>query len=103
MATKYQIISWRDIPAQVKVVSGRTRVGRPLSKRFPVAIDEAAMRAGLTESDAYLAAWQVGEWHERDGAIEEVADDLAAELEAAYPPERLRSLIEQQGLEKEEE
>lgn len=99
MTAKYQIISWRDIPAQVKVVSGRERVGRPLSKRFPVAIDEAAMRAGLTASEDYLEQWQPGEWHEREGELQAIADALVAEIEAAYPPLRLKTLIEQFGLE----
>jgi hypothetical protein len=99
MTTKYQIIFWRDIPAQVKVKVGRKRTGRPLSNRFPVAIDEAAMRAGLTNSADYLAQWRNGEWLERDGELEVVADTLLAELEAAYSPERLRTLIEQHGFE----
>ncbi|WP_420641229.1 virulence factor [Candidatus Leptofilum sp.] len=96
---KYQIIYWRDIPAQVKVVAGRQRVGRPLSKRFPVAIDEAAMRSGKTESTDYLAEWRNSDWQERDGEIEEIADALVDELEADYPPQRLRTLIQQHGLE----
>ena len=100
MTTKYQIIYWRDIPAQVKVKAGRQRAGRPLSNRFPVAIDEAAMRAGLTGSDDYLTQWRNGDWQERDGELPEVADALFAEVEAAYPPERLRALIQQQGQEK---
>ena len=100
MTAKYQIISWRDIPAQVKVVSGRDRVGRPLSKRFPVAIDEAAMRAGLTSSDDYLEQWRPGEWQEREGELEDIADSVVAEIEEAYPPQRLKVLIEQNGLEK---
>jgi hypothetical protein len=98
--TKYQIIYWRDIPAQVKVKLGRNRGGRPLSDRFPVAIDEAAMRAGLTGSDDYLAQWRNGGWQEREGDLEEIVDSLVAEIEAAYPPERLRTLIQQHGLEK---
>ena len=99
MLIKYQIVYWRDIPAQVKVKAGRKRMGRPLSNRFPVAIDEAAMRAGLTGSDEYLSQWRNSEWQDRDGELEEVADALVAELEASYPPERLRALIEQHGLE----
>lgn len=99
MTTKYQIIYWRDIPAQVKVKAGRRRAGRPLSSRFPVAIDEAAMRAGITESDDYLAEWRNGDWQEREGELETVADALVAELETAYPPERLRKLVKQHGLE----
>jgi hypothetical protein len=103
MTINYQIIYWRDIPAQIKLKAGRQRVGRPLSNRFPVAIDEAAMRAGLTGSDDYLAQWRNGDWQERDGELEELAAALLAEIEAAYPPERLRTLIQQQGLENSEE
>ena len=102
MTVKYQIIYWRDIPAQVKVKSGRERVGRPLSNRFPVAIDDAAMRAGKIESNDYLAEWHNGDWQEREGELEAVADTLIAELEAAYSPQRLRTLIQQHGLEKAE-
>jgi len=99
MTIKYQIIYWRDMPAQVKVKAGRKRAGRPLSPRFTVSIDEAAMRAGKTESDDYLAEWRNGDWLERDGELDDVVDALIAELEAAYPPERLQSLIQQHGLE----
>ncbi|MBT4185356.1 MAG: hypothetical protein HOE10_08915, partial [Deltaproteobacteria bacterium] len=43
---KKTIIFWRDIPAQILVKEGRTKVKSQLSKRFMVAIDRAAMRAG---------------------------------------------------------
>lgn len=99
MTVRYRIIFWQDIPAQVKAKAGRDRVGRPLSNRFQIAIDEAAMRAGRTGSNDYLDAWRNGEWQERDGELEEVADALVAELEAAYTTERLRTLIRQYGLE----
>ena len=100
MKIKYQIIYWRDIPAQVKAKAGRERSGQALSHRFTVAIDEAAMQAGKTESDDYLAEWRNGGWQERDGEAQEVVGLLVTELEAAYPPERLRALIQQQGQEK---
>jgi hypothetical protein len=100
MTSKYQIISWRDIPAQVKVKAGRQRAGKPLSQRFTASIDEAAMRAGKTESDDYMAEWRTSDWQEREGNLEEIADALVSELEAAYPNERLRLLVEQHGLEK---
>lgn len=99
MTTQYQIIYWRDIPAQVKVKAGRKRFGKPLTDRFPVAIDKAAMRAGKTESDAYLAEWRSSGWQERVGEPEKLVDALIAELEAAYPPQRLRQLIQNGGLE----
>jgi hypothetical protein len=99
MTVNYQIIYWRDIPAQVKVKAGRERAGKPLSQRFTVAIDEAAMRAGLTESSDYLSQWRMSDWQISDGEPAEVAEAVAAELEAAYPPKRLRQLIKQIGLE----
>jgi hypothetical protein len=97
---KYQIVYWRDIPAQVKVKVGRSRAGCPLSNRFTAAIDEAAMRAGLTGSEDYLDQWRNSGWQERSGELEDVAKAIAAEIESAYPAERLRLLIRQHGLEK---
>lgn len=97
MKINYQIISWRDIPAQVKVKAGRLRAGQPLSQRFIDAIDKAAMRAGKTDSDEYMAEWHTSNWQERDGNLEEVAATLVVELEAAYPDERLHRLMEQLG------
>ncbi len=99
MSTKYQIIYWRDIPAQVKVRAGRQRLSRPLSKRFLVAIDEAAMRVGLTGSEDYLTQWRNGEWQERDGEPDEIAAGLVSEIETTYPPARVRQLVEQGGKE----
>jgi hypothetical protein len=54
MTVEYQILYWRDIPAQVRVRSGRQRVTRPLPARFQEAIDEAAMRGRATSTDEYL-------------------------------------------------
>jgi hypothetical protein len=93
------VVSWRDIPAQVIVKAGRRTAKRPLSDRFQEAIDRAAMRAGLRDTDAYLGAW-------RRVVAGGCGDDLAAEaeraaaaLEADYPPERLRTLVANGGLE----
>ncbi len=91
MAT-YQIVCWRDIPAQVKVKGGQTRASKQLTDRFQVAIDEAAMRAGLVGTDEYLAEWRNSEPQEREGEAEAVAAAVAAELEAAYTDERLNGL-----------
>ena len=96
MAT-YQIVYWRDIPAQVKVKEGRTRAAKQLTDRFQVAIDDAAMRAGLVGTDDYLAEWRNSESQEREG--EAVAAAVAAELEAAYTDERLNGLAANKGWE----
>ncbi len=82
--TKYQILYWHDIPLQVKAQAGRTRVSKPLSDRFQVAVDNASMEAGLTGTDQYLDLMQWGEPQERDGSPEEIVNALVAELEAQY-------------------
>ncbi len=91
------IVYWRDIPAQVIVKAGRKAAKRQLPERFEQAIDRAAMRAGLTGTDAYLE-----QWRRSDPAP--CGDDLAAEaqaaadaLEAEYTPERVRALVANGG------
>lgn len=52
------VISWRDIPAQVVARHGRQTAKVELSPRFQVAIDRAAMEAGLFGTDDYLTQWR---------------------------------------------
>lgn len=94
-----QIVYWRDIPAQVKVREGRARISRPLPTRFQEAIDSAAMRAGASGTDEYLAEWRTSEATERAGPPEAVADEVVLEFEASYPDEQLKKLIENAGKE----
>ncbi len=95
----YQILYWRDIPAQIKIRSGRERLSRSLSERFQQAIDSAAMFARTTSTEDYLEEWRSSEWMEREGDPTEAADSLLAEIEAAYPAERLQTLMLNKGLE----
>jgi hypothetical protein len=97
--TSYQIVYWRAIPAQVKVKIGRARVSKPLSDRFQVAIDEAAMRAGMIGTDDYLAEWRTSDAMEKDGEPESVASAVVVELESAYPDDRLKMLVDNWGRE----
>ncbi|HFE66563.1 MAG TPA: hypothetical protein ENJ93_04805 [Chloroflexi bacterium] len=99
MTAKYQIIYWRDIPAQVKMKIGRKRSSRPLSARFMAAVDAAAMQAGLTDSDGYMAEWRMGDCQEIPGEPEAFAEALVAQLEADYPGDRLRQMVKQGGWE----
>ena len=97
--TAYQIVYWRDILAQVKVKAGRARAGKQLAERFQVMIDRAAMRSGLFNTDDYLNEWRTSDPQERAGEPEAVAEAVAAELEAAYPDERLEKLVNNGGRE----
>lgn len=91
------ILYWRDIPAQVSAKRGRTQAKQPLDDRFAEAIDRAAMRGGQKDSDAYLEAWR-REAVPFDGEdLEAAVAACAAELDAAYPMERLHELVHHHG------
>ena len=80
---RYQILYWKDIPAQVRVFpeSGRP-LSRPLPERFQQEIDARAMSEGLTGSDEYLAQWHWSEKQERDLPAAELLEALLQELTA---------------------
>jgi len=101
-----QIITlyWRDIPAQVIAEDGRGRKRQQakieLSRRFAIAIDEAAMRGGAESTDDYLADWKKGEPVECSADLQAEAEKLAAQLEEDYPSSRVKTLVENGGFAK---
>ena len=74
MTATLTIIYWREIPAQVIARDGERSHKVVLDPRFQVAIDQAAMKAGLNDFDDY-----VGEWRR---VSEPCGDDLEAEAVA---------------------
>ena len=92
MAT-YQIMYWHDIPRQIKAKDQTGTVKRGLPPRFQKAIDSAALAARKTDHDAYLNGWKWGPKEERSGRAVDVAEALLAELDEAYPKDRLREMI----------
>lgn len=64
-----------------------------LSSRFQLAIDEAAMQAGATDSDAYLDGWVRSDWVDRSGNPTEVAELVGRELEDTIDDAALAALI----------
>ena len=91
---EYQIMYWQEIPSLVTAREGRrNRASVELSQRFQVAIDEAAMRAGMTGTDAYIEQWRRSAWSDRVGTPEEVAAAVAAEIETEYTAERIREIL----------
>ncbi len=91
------IVYWRDIPAQVIAGKGRRGAKKQLTERFEQAIDRCAMKIGAKDADAYLAEWRKAPPYEVDGEQEEVAAQVAAQLEAEYDTERLKALIANEG------
>ena len=82
---RYRVLTWRGIPAQVKVRDDEGhRVSWPLPDRFQQEIDRVAMRDGLADSDAYLAEWTWSDEEERAGSAAEVAAAVAEELVATW-------------------
>ncbi len=91
------IVYWRDIPAQVIVGKGRRGTKAPLPERFEQAIDRAAMKTGMGDTDAYLSEWRKAEPYNVDGDAAEVANREAARIDAEYDQDRLKILIENDG------
>ena len=90
-------IYWRDIPAQVTAQRGRSREKALLDARFQDAIDRAAIVAGLTNTDSYLAEWRrVAARCNGDMAATVAAE--VARLEDAYPGDRLARLLRAGGV-----
>lgn len=93
------ILYWRDIPAQVIAKAGRKSAKAQLSRRFTEAIDSAAMRAGLTNSDAYLSEWRRGDPAPCADDLHAVVAETVAGIETAYDAERLKHLVAAGGKE----
>lgn len=92
---EYQVTYWRDFPSMVTAREGRRNTAKvELAQRFQLVIDEAAMRLNMTGTDAYLEQWRRDAWQERPGTPEEVAQAVAAEVEATYPAARLREMLQ---------
>jgi len=77
---EYQVLYWREIPSLVKATDATAEESVRLPQRFHDAIDDAAMRAGATDAEAYLAGWHWGPIQQRPGAAREVAEAVAADL-----------------------
>ena len=81
---RYQVLYWRNIPAQVKAYEGDRPTSQVLSERFQVEIDRLAMKEGLVGTDEYLDQWEWSAEQERPGTVREVLDAVAAELEGQF-------------------
>ena len=93
---EYQITYWRDLPSLVVARDGSDEQAvakTPLPQRFQEAIDEAAMRLGDTDAEAYLAGWRRTDWSRLDGSTADVADQVAADLERQWPPEAVEAFL----------
>ena len=81
---RYRIFYWKHIPSSITVEGDGRTVKKQLSQKIQNAIDAYAMAEGITSSDDYTAQYKRGDWVERDGSPEEVAEALLSELEAEF-------------------
>jgi hypothetical protein len=81
---KYRIMYWKHIPQSITVEGDGRTIKKELSQKIQNAIDAYAMAAGLTSTSDYAKQYKRGDWIERDGSPEEVAEALLSELETEF-------------------
>lgn len=92
------LISWRDIPSQVVIRSGRQTRKAMLSARFQQAIDRAAMRAGKTGSEDYIADWRRAVRESVPRCDDQALASAVEGLEARYSDADLLRIIRAHGV-----
>jgi len=95
--SEYQIMRWREIPSMVVARSGETTIKIMLASRFLDAIEEAAMRLGEIDADAYTAGWNRDPWVETEGAPDAVAAQIVEKLEIEFSEEKITALLDSLG------
>ena len=81
---KYRIIYWKHIPQSFTVEGDGRTIKKQLSQKIQDKIDAYAMAVGATSTTDYTKEYKRGQWIERDGAPEEVAETLLSELEFEF-------------------
>jgi metal-dependent amidase/aminoacylase/carboxypeptidase family protein len=79
---KYRVMYWRDIPQSFTLEGDGRTIKKELSQKIQNKIDAYAMAIGATSTTDYAKEYKRGEWIERDGSPEELAETLLSELEA---------------------
>jgi cvfA/B/C family virulence factor len=92
MAATLTVIWWREIPAQVIAKDRRQSHKIVLHPRFQVAIDRAAVKAGMKQFDRYIEQWR-REARPCGDDLKAEAEAEAVHLESEYPKERLNALV----------
>ena len=77
--------------------AGETTIKVMLASRFQEAIDEAAMRLGEIDADAYTSGWIRDPWVDATDTPDLLATRIAAELENELSVEKLEALLQTMG------
>ena len=81
---RYRITYWKHIPQSFTVEGDGRTVKKQLSQKVQNAIDAYAMAEGATSTADYAAQYKRGNWVEREGSPEDVAEALLLELESEF-------------------
>lgn len=95
---KLTTLYWRDIPAQVIAKERPANTKLVLTERFALAIDNAAMRAKMAGTDAYLEQWRQ-ETVNCGKDLQAAVEAAATKLEQDYDDSRLARLVQSGGIE----
>jgi len=66
-----------------------------LPTRFQEAIDEAAMRMGEIDADAYTAGWKRDPWVASTETAQALADRIAEELETTFSEKHMQEILDE--------
>ena len=80
--SKYRVMYWKDIPQSFTVEGDGKTVKKQLSQKVQNKIDAYAMAVGATSTTDYAKEFKRGQWIEREGTPEELAETILVELEA---------------------
>ena len=80
--TRYRILYWKHIPQSFTVEGEGRTLRTQLSQKVQDKIDAYAMVEGLTSISDYAAQYKRGDWVQREGTPEKVAEALLSQLEA---------------------
>ena len=81
---RYRIFYWKHIPSSITVEGDGRTIKKQLSQKIQNKIDAYAMATGVTSTDDYSAQYRRGEWIEREGTPEQIAETVASELEMEF-------------------
>ena len=93
--SEYQVMRWHQIPSMVIAREGELVIKVQLPSRFQEAIDEAAMRMGEIDADAYTSGWARDPWVQASELPQALADRVAEELEKEFSVENLQKILDE--------
>ena len=88
-----KVIKWRDLPAQVNGTAADQKVQVELPPRFQKAIDRAAMIAGKTDANSYIAEMTQETMSATGDDIEAEVATLVTNIEAEFTLDRLNEFV----------